>query len=130
MRLLPFARDLERNLTHSVLPIWVLQELADRGDTYGYALMERLRERGGPNYRVPPSVLYPLLARLRADGFVESLYGRESHGPVRKYYRITSTGRRALREAERVLDRMRPGPETVGRPSEPLATVSGTPGRV
>lgn len=107
MKSQPFLRQLERQLKHGILPLWTLEELAEVGETYGYALMERLRERGGPGFRVTPSGLYPTLARLKRLGLVEAFHGTESRGPVRKYYRITPQGREALISALEIASRLR-----------------------
>jgi PadR family transcriptional regulator PadR len=40
--------------------------------------------------------IYPLLARLRRDGWVESTWQESSTGPPRRYYRLTTGGRAAL----------------------------------
>ena len=40
--------------------------------------------------------IYPLLARLRRDGLVESTWRESPSGPPRRYYRATAAGRAAL----------------------------------
>ena len=40
--------------------------------------------------------IYPLLARLRRDGLVETTWRESESGPPRRYYRLTDSGRRAL----------------------------------
>jgi PadR family transcriptional regulator, regulatory protein PadR len=40
--------------------------------------------------------MYPLLARLRQDGLVETSWHESSQGPPRRYYRLTGEGRVAL----------------------------------
>jgi PadR family transcriptional regulator PadR len=40
--------------------------------------------------------MYPLLARLRQDGLVDTSWHESSHGPPRRYYRLTPDGRAAL----------------------------------
>ena len=40
--------------------------------------------------------IYPLLARLRQEGYVETTWHESSQGPPRRYYRITDSGRGAL----------------------------------
>lgn len=90
---------------------------------YGYELMGRLSERGGTGFTVPPSVLYPVLARLRSWGYVESFHGVESRGPVRKYYRLTQLGGAALRSARDLSSRLqgsRPELTPPRTPTRPL----------
>jgi len=40
--------------------------------------------------------IYPLLSRLRRDGLVTTTWRESESGPPRRYYRITSEGRRTL----------------------------------
>lgn len=40
--------------------------------------------------------MYPLLARLRQDGLVETTWHESPQGPPRRYYRLTKDGRAAL----------------------------------
>jgi PadR family transcriptional regulator, regulatory protein PadR len=40
--------------------------------------------------------MYPLLARLRQDGLVETSWHESPQGPPRRYYRLTEEGRAAL----------------------------------
>ncbi len=42
--------------------------------------------------------LYPLLSRLKKEGHVATTWRESDAGPPRKYYAITSQGRRALAE--------------------------------
>jgi PadR family transcriptional regulator PadR len=118
-----FLKRLGRELKHGLLPLWTLEELGAHGETYGYAVMERLRERGGPDFRVAPSNLYSTLGRLRRLGLVESFHGKESRGPIRKYYRLTEDGRATLGRAVELATRLR-APDT-GRSSSATPRGSG-----
>ncbi|HZY70047.1 MAG TPA: PadR family transcriptional regulator [Thermoplasmata archaeon] len=118
-----FLEQLRRDLRHGVLPVWILEALAE-GPTYGYELLERLRKLHGTGFRVNPSVLYPALARLRTRGLVRSFHGTQSRGPVRKYYELTPAGRAMAPEARemamwarRELDVTPPTTESRPRPS-------------
>jgi len=92
-----FLSTLRRELRHGVLPVWVLECLED-GPSYGYELLEKLRSRHGDDAAASPSRLYPALARLRSHGLVRIYHGKESLGPVRKYYELTPAGRAMLPE--------------------------------
>lgn len=41
--------------------------------------------------------VYPLLARLRRDGMVETTWRESTTGPPRRYYRLTAGGAAAVR---------------------------------
>jgi len=68
---------------------------AGKGPIYGVWFLEELAKHG---YQLSPGTLYPLLHGLEADGYLER-EERVVEGKVRKYYRITPLGERALREA-------------------------------
>lgn len=64
---------------------------------YGSGVQAELERHG---YRLSWGTLYPLLHNLAADGFLKR-EERVVGGKVRKYYRATPMGVRALREAHR-----------------------------
>jgi PadR family transcriptional regulator, regulatory protein PadR len=68
--------------------------LLTRGEMYGFELARELGARG----RIIGSegTLYPLLARLRRNGFVETSWRESNAGPPRRYYHLTSDGELAL----------------------------------
>jgi DNA-binding PadR family transcriptional regulator len=68
---------------------------AAAGPVYGLWLIEELGRHG---YALSPGTLYPILRGL-ADGGYLRLEKRLVDGRVRKYYRITAEGRRALSAA-------------------------------
>lgn len=70
-----------------VLELCVLS-LLKQGDKYGYELADTV----GREIDISEGSVYPLLKRLRAEGYFE-VYLRESPaGPARKYYRLTEKG--------------------------------------
>jgi len=71
----------------------VLALLRDQ-DRYGFELTRTLSEADG--LVTSEGTVYPLLARLRQDGLVETSWRESSQGPPRRYYRITSDGHDAL----------------------------------
>ncbi|WP_281248017.1 PadR family transcriptional regulator [Corynebacterium aquilae] len=62
--------------------------------TYGAALIERLSELAG--IEITTGTLYPLLARLKKQGFVETEWEQSPVGPPRKIYSLSSKGRSKL----------------------------------
>ena len=75
----------------------VLMILAE-GDSYGYAILQRVRELSGGRIEWTDGMLYPLLHRLERLGHVEARWEVAESGRRRKYYRITSLGRTQLAE--------------------------------
>jgi PadR family transcriptional regulator PadR len=81
-------------LRRGVLEFCVLALLRD-GERYGFELVRALSDAGG--LVTTEGTLYPLLARLRRDGVVETTWRESSSGPPRRYYRLTPAGHEALR---------------------------------
>ncbi|HOQ59372.1 MAG TPA: helix-turn-helix transcriptional regulator [Vicinamibacterales bacterium] len=78
----------------------VLAILAD-GDSYGYAILKRVREMSGGELEWTDGMLYPVLHRLERSRLVESRWARAESGRQRKYYRITKAGRHQLADERR-----------------------------
>ena len=79
-------------LRRGVLVLATLSQLGT--ERYGYALLQRLAERG---VEIEQGTLYPLLRRLDEHGLLMSDWKVEGSRP-RKYYRLSSEGRRVLGE--------------------------------
>ncbi|HUK78373.1 MAG TPA: PadR family transcriptional regulator [Thermoleophilia bacterium] len=80
-------------LLRGVLDLCLLAVM-NEGPAYGYEMTKRLRDRGLAI--VGEGSIYPLLGRLERDGLVETYRAAGNAGPMRKYYRPSSTGRLAL----------------------------------
>lgn len=78
----------------------VLAILAD-GESYGYAILKRVREISGGEIEWTDGMLYPLLHRLRRLGYVKAEWRTPPGGRRRRYYAITEDGRAALAEQQR-----------------------------
>lgn len=79
-----------------VLELCVLSTLARR-ECYGYELVQELSR----HIRIAEGTIYPLLRRLKSDGFVDTHWQESREGPPRKYYRLTDNGmqmERSLRD--------------------------------
>ena len=66
----------------------VLAILAEE-DSYGYAILKRVRELSGGRMEWTDGMLYPVLHRLERLGHVEARWEVAESGRRRKYYRIT-----------------------------------------
>ncbi len=74
------------------------------GPSYGYAIIQRVRELSGGELEWSEGMLYPVLHRLEDQGLIESFEERGDSGRKRKYYRLRPDGRRALAEERRQWD--------------------------
>jgi PadR family transcriptional regulator PadR len=61
---------------------------------YGFDLVRTLGEADG--LITSEGTIYPLLSRLRRDGLVTTTWHESPSGPPRRYYELTTEGRRAL----------------------------------
>ncbi len=77
----------------------VLAILAE-GETYGYAILKRVRALSAGELDWTDGMLYPLLHRLRRLGFVTTEW-RVAEGRRRQYYMLTDDGRVALADRQR-----------------------------
>jgi DNA-binding PadR family transcriptional regulator len=75
----------------------VLAILAEE-DSYGYAILRRVRELSGGRMEWTDGMLYPILHRLERLGHIEARWQVADSGRRRKYYRITPGGRARLAE--------------------------------
>lgn len=78
----------------------VLAILAE-GESYGYAILKRVRELSGGELEWTDGMLYPLLHRLRRLGYVTTEWRIPPEGRRRRYYAITDDGCAALAEQQR-----------------------------
>ncbi|HKE13987.1 MAG TPA: helix-turn-helix transcriptional regulator [Kofleriaceae bacterium] len=78
----------------------VLAILAEE-DSYGYAILKRVRELSGGRMEWTDGMLYPVLHRLERLGFVEARWQVPDGGRRRKYYRITTQGLAQLADERR-----------------------------
>lgn len=88
------ARPLAQ-LRRGVLEYCVLSLLRDE-ELYGFDLVRRLSEVDG--MVISEGTIYPLLSRLRRQGWVTTRWVESESGPPRRYYGLTAAGRRALQD--------------------------------
>src|SRR5829696_7308163 len=77
----------------------VLAILAE-SESYGYAILKRVRALSGGEFEWTDGMLYPLLHRLHRLGYVTTEW-RTPEGRRRRYYAITDEGRAAIAEQQR-----------------------------
>jgi PadR family transcriptional regulator PadR len=70
-----------------VLELCVLSLLHQK-DCYGYDISEYLSQ----HIEIADGTVYPILRKLKSDGYVTTYLSEESGGPPRKYYSLTKSG--------------------------------------
>jgi DNA-binding PadR family transcriptional regulator len=84
------VRELKKGLT-TLIVLSALEE----GELYGYGLRREVSERTRGAFGFSEGALYPLLHGLQRKGWVGARFAKV-RGRERKYYALTSEGRRAL----------------------------------
>ncbi len=85
--------NLVGQMRRGVLPYCVLAMLGEK-ERYGFELVQSLSVIDG--LVTGEGTIYPLLARLRRQGLVETTWQESATGPPRRYYRLSPDGREAL----------------------------------
>jgi DNA-binding PadR family transcriptional regulator len=78
-------------------------------DLHGYAIMRQVEEQSGGRVRLGPGTLYSSIQSLLEEKLIEELdLHEDSPSERRRYYRLTSAGRKVARaEADRLADMLR-----------------------
>jgi PadR family transcriptional regulator, regulatory protein PadR len=73
---------------------------------HGYGVLVRIRQISGEAFEIPQGSLYPALYRLEHQGLIAAEWGQSENNRRAKYYTITTSGRRRLREERAGWNRM------------------------
>ncbi|SHO43159.1 PadR family transcriptional regulator [Anaerocolumna xylanovorans] len=76
----------------------LILKLLEEKDMYGYQMIETLARKSDETFKLKAGTLYPILHGLENDGMVESYDEKTDGARIRKYYHITSKGRKLLQE--------------------------------
>lgn len=74
----------------------VLSILAE-GESYGYEIMQKVRQFSDGHVEWSDGMLYPVLHRLEREGLIQSKWRQAETGRERKYYFLSSRGQQALK---------------------------------
>jgi DNA-binding PadR family transcriptional regulator len=88
---------LEKELVAASSVPLVLSILSE-SDSYGYAIIQRVKELSGGKIEWTDGMLYPVLHWLEDQRLVRSCWIKSESGRKRKYYSLQSDGRQALRQ--------------------------------
>lgn len=66
------------------------------GEDYGYEIIQKVKDISGGSLEWSDKMLYPFLHRMEKEGLLISQWKMSDGGRLRRYYRITEKGRRAL----------------------------------
>lgn len=88
--------DLDVSLTRGTLDLLILKALS-WGPRHGYGVVEWIETATSAAMMIGEGTLYPALHRLERAGFVEAEWGLSEHNRNAKFYRLSASGRRRLR---------------------------------
>ncbi len=74
----------------------LILSLLSESESYGYAIIRDIKVRSRDEIQWTDGMLYPVLHRLEAKGWIGSRWVEIENGRARKYYSIRSDGRKAL----------------------------------
>ncbi len=78
----------------------IILTLLTKSDSYGYAIIEEVRKLSGGRLEWTDGMLYPILHRLEQKQLIQSYWQHAETGRRRKYYKITRTGEKELKQRQ------------------------------
>jgi DNA-binding PadR family transcriptional regulator len=87
--------DVGRFLPLSPAAMHILLALASE-DLHGYGIMQEVARQSEGQCKLGPGTLYDNLQRLLQDNLIAETASRPNEDPRRRYYRLSSMGKRVL----------------------------------
>jgi len=87
---------LSKELTAASTKPLLLAILSD-GESYGYELIQKIKELSKEKITWSEGMLYPFLHWMEKEGLIESEWKKSDTGRRRKYYRISRKGGKELK---------------------------------
>jgi PadR family transcriptional regulator PadR len=93
-----FKNKLEREMKSGFIALLLLYIINNNKDPiYGYKIIKNLNKATAGRLKFREGTVYPILRYLQTQEFLTSFLGESPVGAPRKYYKITSSGKSALR---------------------------------
>ena len=89
---------IDKSLMSGSTTLLLVLSLLAREEMYGYQMITELARRSDHAFELKEGTLYPILHALEAERLVTVREKEAETGRVRKYYRITKKGMKALEE--------------------------------
>jgi PadR family transcriptional regulator PadR len=84
------------DLVQGTLDLLILRVLALE-PLHGWAIAQRIRQMSSEQLRVGQSALYPALHKLEQQGWISAEWALSENNRRAKYYKLTASGRKALK---------------------------------
>ena len=79
---------------------------------YGYEITKLLSSAA--SLVITEGTVYPILNRLKREGFLDTSLEESQEGPVRKYFKLTPLGKAQLHRMNEYWNRTRDGLDSIG----------------
>ena len=89
----------QADLLPGTLDLLILKAVS-LGSLHGYGILLRIEQISRGALLIEQGALYPALFRLVRQGYLKADWGTSDNNRRAKYYELTSTGRKRLREEE------------------------------
>jgi PadR family transcriptional regulator, regulatory protein PadR len=89
----------QADLLPGTLDLLILKAVS-LGSLHGYGVLLRIEQISRGALLIEQGALYPALFRLVRQGYLKSSWGTSDNNRRAKYYELTVTGRKRLREEE------------------------------
>ncbi len=74
----------------------LILSILSRGESYGYEIIQQVHMLSNEKIRWSDGMLYPVLHKIEKHGYATARWKEAKNGRRRKYYRITSKGKKQL----------------------------------
>ena len=93
------AATRKADVLQGTLTLLVLKSLS-KGALHGYAIASYIKLASSDALRVEEGSLYPALHRLEQEGFIQAEWGMTETNRKARFYSLTKTGRKQLKDEE------------------------------
>lgn len=87
----------QADLLPGTLDLLILKAVS-LGPLHGYGVLLRIGQISGQSLLIEQGALYPALFRLLRQGLLTATWGRSENNRRAKFYELTASGRKRLRE--------------------------------
>ncbi|AFS79513.1 transcriptional regulator, PadR family [Gottschalkia acidurici 9a] len=81
--------------------IMLVLNLLSTSDMYGYQMIKELEKRSDSTFTLKEGTLYPILHELESKGMIKSYWEDTESTRKRKYYNITTNGKKMLSQKQK-----------------------------
>jgi PadR family transcriptional regulator PadR len=88
-----WAMEYDREFLTGTVGVLLLGLLTER-EMYGYEMLQEAERRSARTFQLKEGTLYPALHQMERAGLLKATWRESAAGRARKYYSLTSKGRR------------------------------------